>query len=245
MSIVTTNADVNDPIVAGELELPPGNYVSIAVTDNGEGMSKDVVAHAFEPFYTTKDVGAGTGLGLSMVYGFALQSGGGVSLSSVAGEGTTVVLYLPKLDDDALIDSDNVPIRHVAAGAEDILVVEDDADMRRIAAESLERLGYRVTVAADGPEAIAILEQGAEFDLLLTDIRLPNGMPGADVARRARTLSPTLSVVFMTGYAETARVGAAELGEDAILLRKPFRRIELARALNRALLRDAEARDGV
>lgn len=235
LTIVLDNKDASDPGEAEKLELEPGHYVSVAVSDTGIGMSADVVAHAFEPFYTTKDVGEGTGLGLSMVYGFARQSGGSVSIASTEGKGTTVVIYLPRAEAAIARDAPLVAVSEAQGGGERILVVEDDPDMRRIASETLERLGYAITTAADGPAAIRVLEEGGRFDLVLTDIRLPNGMLGPDVARQARQIDPALKIVYMTGYAEASVFENGAIDDDAILLRKPFRRADLAAAMDKVL----------
>lgn len=236
--ITIGNVDASDPVEAERLELAPGHYVSVAVTDNGVGMPADVVAHAFEPFYTTKDVGSGTGLGLSMVYGFARQSNGSVSISSVEGEGTTAVMYLPRAE--AAISQGKVVHAEDQAGdiqgaGERILIVEDDPDMRRIAADTLDRLGYSVEVAEDGASALELLRNASSFDLVLTDIRLPHGMLGPEVARQALLIDPALKVAYMTGYADAALLEGGALDESAIVLRKPFRRADLAAAMDQVL----------
>jgi PAS domain S-box-containing protein len=209
-------------------ELHPGTYVRVTVTDDGVGMSPEVAERAFEPFFSTKDVGKGSGLGLSMVYGFLRQSDGHVRIDSMPGAGTTVIMCLPIA---ARPGSDEEPL-DTAIGppllgrGEAILVVEDDALLRGLAVRLLGELGYVVHEAADGPDAVAILRSGAAVDLLFTDVVMPGGMTGAQLAERARRERPDLPVLFTSGYTELTLPSSGE--QTAELLHKPYRRVELA-----------------
>ena len=202
----------------------PGNYFVVAVRDTGIGMSREVKDKAFEPFFTTKDFGQGTGLGLSQVYGFIKQSGGHVVLDSEPGAGTTVSLYLPQLAGVGLEPLRPEAVESLPAGtsAETILLVEDDEQVRANAMELLRELGYNVIEAADGPAALRILEGGEAIAMLLTDVGLPGGMNGKQVADHARQLRPELRVLFTTGYARDAIVHDGRLDPGIELLAKPF-----------------------
>jgi signal transduction histidine kinase/integral membrane sensor domain MASE1 len=233
--IETRNVDLD----AGRLangETGSGRYVAISVRDTGCGMTSDVRERAFEPFYTTKEVGTGSGLGLSQVYGFVKQSGGQVEISSEFGAGTTVSLYLPRIGDAAaaaVAPSGRTRKGVGTAGTETILVVEDDADVRSVVADELRALGYRVVTAADGPAALMILDGGESVDLLFSDVVMPNRMRGDELARRATADRPGLKVLLTSGYTAGSRDGAPP-GEFA-LLRKPYRHDELARVVRTAL----------
>jgi PAS domain S-box-containing protein len=222
---ITTSNVVLDAGEARRLgDIEAGQYVRIAVSDTGTGMSPDTVAKAFEPFFTTKPIGQGTGLGLSMIYGFVRQSGGQVRIDSALDRGTTVNLYLPRHEGDAGTDQ-RVPgasmVPAVVAASETVLVVEDDEVIRGLIVETLEDMGYRTWQAADGPSGLAILQSSVSVDLLVTDIGLP-GLNGRQVADAARLLRPGLKVLFMTGYAENAIAGSDYLGEGVELITKPF-----------------------
>jgi PAS domain S-box-containing protein len=212
---------------AGELE---GDFVRISVTDTGEGMSPDVLARATEPFYSTKPVGKGTGLGLAQVYGIVDQSGGTLHIASREGEGTRVDIYLPAVEAPAHEAPRSRADRALRAPREaaTVLVVDDDQDVREFLAHSLEGLGHKVLAAAGGEEALALL-QGNQPDLALIDYAMP-GMHGADVARAMRAQIPGLPIVFVTGYAETGQLEAA-IGPEAPVLRKPFTIDDLADAV--------------
>lgn len=215
--------------IALHTEVVAGQYVAIAVTDTGAGMDANTIAQAFEPFFTTKAVGKGTGLGLSQVYGFVKQSGGHVKIYSEVGQGTTVKLYLPRLavqgiDEEAGGDLPNPE----AAQEETILVLEDDDDVRSYSVDSLRELGYRVIEAHDGPSALRLLERQPRVDLLFTDVVLPGGLTGAQVAAQARALRPTLKVLFTTGYARNAIIHHGRLDRGVQLIVKPFSFNELA-----------------
>ncbi len=215
---------------AGERELPAGQYVSLCVTDTGTGMTPEVISRAFDPFFTTKPLGVGTGLGLSMIYGFARQSGGQVRIYSEVGQGTTMCIYLPRhYGDDAIEEEDQADQADLRAGqGETVLVVDDEPTIRMLVAEILEDAGYRILQASDGPAGIRVLESATRIDLLVTDVGLPGGLNGRQVADAARVLRPGLKVLFITGYAENAAVGNGHLEPGMELLTKPFGMDELA-----------------
>jgi PAS domain S-box-containing protein len=213
-----------------ERDLPPGQYLSICVTDTGTGMTPEVISRAFDPFYTTKPLGEGTGLGLSMIYGFARQSGGQIRIYSEVGEGTTMCIYLPRhvgdAEDTAAVESlDEIDV----AKGETVLVVDDEPTIRHLIDEVLDELGYTVIGAADGAAGLKVLQSGARIELLITDVGLPGGMNGRQVADAARSLRPGLKVLFITGYAENAAVGNGHLDAGMELLTKPFTLDDLAR----------------
>ena len=218
-----------DGVGAAPAGLAPGEYVAIVVTDNGSGMSPSTLARAFEPFYTTKPIGQGTGLGLSMIYGFAQQSDGHASIASTLGVGTTVTLYLPRHHSaaaatDASADAAGTP---VASGNETVLVVEDEPLVRNLIVDALSALGYRVIEAVDGPSGLAILQSARPVDLLVSDIGLP-GVNGRQMADAARLTRPALKVLFMTGYAESASFADGFLDNGMQLITKPFPLDQLA-----------------
>ena len=212
-----------DERAARERDLPPGQYLSICVSDTGTGMSAATIERAFEPFFTTKPIGQGTGLGLSMIYGFARQSHGQVRIYSEIDQGTTICIYLPRYSGDALLPEEEEAIANAAAAAgETILVVDDEATIRHLIDEVLDEQGYTVIGAADGAAGIKVLQSGSKIELLITDVGLPNGMNGRQVADAARALRPGLKVLFITGYAENAAVGNGHLEPGMELLTKPF-----------------------
>jgi PAS domain S-box-containing protein len=226
--VATGNAQVAEE--GGSGGAVPGDYVTICVADSGCGMDRETVERAFEPFFTTKEVGKGTGLGLSMVYGFVKQSGGDLAIESEPGRGTSVTLYLPRREGEgapAEVEADEpAPER---ARDETILVCEDDEDVRSYTVEVLRELGYRVIEAQDGPTARRLLERKEErIDLLFTDVVLPGGMTGAELAREAAALRPRLKVLFTTGYARDAIVHKGRLDEGVELITKPFAYGDLA-----------------
>jgi PAS domain S-box-containing protein len=229
VTVETANAHIDEVYAAAQAEVAPGQYVSIAVSDTGVGMDAETMTQAFEPFFTTKAVGKGTGLGLSQVYGFVKQSGGHVKIYSEVGQGTTVKLYLPRLvgvaEDEPEAAQDLTP---EGSGEETILVLEDDDDVRTYSVESLRELGYRVLEAHDGPSALRLLERQTRVDLLFSDVVLPGGMTGAQVAAEARALRPELKVLFTTGYARNAIIHHGRLDKGVQLLTKPFSHSDLA-----------------
>jgi PAS domain S-box-containing protein len=229
LTIETANASIDEKY-AGDYSLTPGQFVLIAVTDNGTGMNGDVLAKAFDPFFTTKGVGKGTGLGLSQVYGFVRQSGGHVKIYSEVDVGTSVKVYLPRFhgDDDRLARTqDTVRPRDVTAHKETILVVEDEERVRAISAETLRDLGYTVIEAASAREAIRRIEQGVKPDLLFTDVVMPE-MTGSELAGELQRRQPGLKVLFTTGYTRNAIVHNGMLDAGTHLLSKPFNIEDLA-----------------
>jgi CheY-like chemotaxis protein len=220
LKIETANAALETAYTSLHEDLKPGDYVLVSVSDTGTGMPPDVLARAVDPFFTTKPVGEGTGLGLSMIYGFARQSGGHLRIDSDVGQGTMVGLYLPRAFHDA-VDQD-VPVVNIPRGkGETILVVEDDTTVRMIISAVLEELGYDVILASDARPAIPLLKSDRRIDLMVSDVVLPhiNGRKLAEIARASR---PDLKVLFVTGYAEhaTSRADFLDVGMD--MLTKPF-----------------------
>ena len=215
-------------------EVAPGLYAMIAVTDDGEGMSAEVAARAFEPFFTTKEVGKGSGLGLSMVYGFARQSNGHVTIYSEPGLGTTVRIYLPHAASEwtgqMIEDESSVP-----RGKETVLIAEDDPFVRSSVIMRVKALGYRVVAAVNGNDALAQLKANPQVDLLFTDIVMPGGMSGWELAEQARQVRPGLPVVFSSGYALETLVDQGRAPAHSIILTKPYRKAELANRLREAL----------
>jgi PAS domain S-box-containing protein len=219
-----------DERAARRHDLPVGQYVSICVTDTGTGMTPEVIAKAFDPFFTTKPIGEGTGLGLSMIYGFTRQSGGQVRIYSELGQGTTMCLYLPRYTGDASGEEDtDQPTKLEPQGeGEVVLVVDDDPTIRMLVAEVLGEAGYAVLEAADGPSGLKVLGSNARIDLLITDVGLPGGLNGRQVADAARVSRPRLKVLFITGYAENAVVGQGRLEAGMFVMTKPFPMEKLA-----------------
>ncbi len=220
-----------DEHAARAREVPPGQYLSLCVSDSGTGMSPEVIARAFDPFYTTKPLGQGTGLGLSMVYGFARQSGGQVRIYSEIGKGTTVCLYLPRhrADVPLPVASAEVPQSALAVHGATVLLVDDEPTIRMVAQEVLREHGYITLEAADGVQAMRILQSPQRIDLLVTDVGLPAGINGRQLADAGRTLRRGLKVLFITGYAENAVIGHGHLEPGFHVLTKPFELAELVR----------------
>ncbi|GAM97740.1 chemotaxis regulator [alpha proteobacterium U9-1i] len=230
LTLTTAEIELDPTILGAAIEAKAGRYVMVCVTDDGSGMDRETLERAFEPFFTTKEVGKGSGLGLSMVYGFTKQSNGHVTIYSEPGLGTSVRLYLPvAIDAEASAPRSDLVRDMAPRGTETILVVEDDAFVRGHAITSLESLGYRVMVAADGRQALALLQAGAVPDLLFTDIVMPGGVNGWQLAIEARALMPKLKVLYTSGYPLEALSGRADLDPNATLLSKPYRLAELAR----------------
>ncbi len=221
LSITTTNATVlaTDPTYRENER--PGSYVVVSVSDSGSGMAPDVVAKVFEPFFTTKAIGQGTGLGLSMIYGFVQQSGGYVRIDSEVGRGTTVALFLPRASVDAATAEKGRPALSPQGRGETVLVVEDDPTVRLLVIEVLEELGYRHHQAADSTEALAIINSASKIDLMVSDVGLP-GIDGRQLAGLAQDARPGLRVLLVTGYAEKAKDRTNFLGPNMDILLKPF-----------------------
>ena len=213
-----------DERAARRHDLQIGQYVSICVTDTGVGMTPEVAAKAFEPFFTTNPSGEGTGLGLSMIYGFARQSGGQVRIYSEVGEGTTMCIYLPRHTEDAAPDeeAENVSSLDQVGEGEVVLVIDDEPTIRMLVAEVLADSGYAVIEAVDGPAGLKVLESNARIDLLITDVGLPGGINGRQVADAARVQRPNLKVLFITGFAENAVLGQTRLESGMFVMTKPF-----------------------
>ena len=213
-----------DARAAEQRDMEPGQYISVCVSDTGTGMSADVIAKAFDPFFTTKPLGVGTGLGLSMIYGFARQSGGQVRIYSEEGDGSMVCIYLPRHlgPAEAAEPVPNVAETHRARVGETVLIVDDEPTVRMLVLEVLEELGYAALEAADGAAGLKILQSDARIDLLVTDVGLPGGMNGRQMADAARLVRPNLEVLFITGYAENAVVGNGHLDPGMHVMTKPF-----------------------
>ncbi len=236
LTIETDNLDLTDGSAAQRLNLKPGCYVTLSVRDTGTGMEAAVIERAFDPFFTTKDGDKGSGLGLSMVYGFVRQSGGQTRIDSIVGEGTTVTIFLLRNIDGEVDGSQSVETPDTIAGhGEMVLVVEDDGEVREIAVAMLREFGYRVLHVTQGEEAIALMENTPDLNLLLSDVMLPGGISGKALAEAARAIIPDLRVLFMSGYTRDAfgANGRPDPGDD--LLEKPFRKSELAEAVRRTL----------
>ncbi|MEX3968423.1 PAS domain S-box protein [Paraburkholderia sp. EG286B] len=228
------NAMLDDHYVAGLQDVPAGQYVMLAVTDTGVGMSADVLARAIDPFFTTKPEGSGTGLGLSMVYGFVKQSGGHLRLYSEVGHGTTVKVYLPRSAGSATerpLTAD-APLR---GGRETILVIEDDTKLQSTVVDMLGGLGYAVLKADDPQQALAIIRSGVHIDLLFTDVVMPGPLKSPDMARQALEMLPHLKVLFTSGYTQNAIVHGGRLDDGVELISKPYSRDQLARKIRNVL----------
>jgi len=238
LSLTTAEASLDGQYQKLHPEVRPGEYVLIAVTDTGTGMSKQVLEHVFEPFFTTKEVGKGSGLGLSMVYGFAKQSNGHVSIYSEPGLGTTVRIYLPVLQADASkgsmqdrTDEDKAMV----GGSETVLVVEDDLFVRTYATMCLKSLGYAVIAAADGNDALQKLGTDIHIDVLFTDVVMPGGINGRDLADMAQRARPGLPVVLTSGYALETLIKHGRTSGESLILTKPYRKAGLALRMREAL----------
>lgn len=221
LTIRTRNVEIDAKRADDLQEIAPGRYVMAEVADTGTGMSPEVRARAFEPFFTTKDVGKGTGLGLSQVYGFVRQSGGQIEIESRPGEGTSLRLYLPRTDIAAAkTGSEPTPEEPQFSGT--ILLVEDDPDVRLITAETLEMLGYTVCEAGSGAEALAMLQTGAMVDVLFSDVIMPNGLNGVELASAARTLLPGLKILLASGYPRETLARHGKAADEFAFLHKPY-----------------------
>ena len=233
--IETKNVQLDEDYAAQEPEVAAGDYVLLSVTDNGTGMSREVLTKVFDPFFTTKGMGRGTGLGLSMVYGFVRQSNGHIKLYSEVGHGTSVKIYLRRFEGDREADIVRV-VEELPRGTERVLIAEDDEQVRASVVRQLRSLGYDVTEAADGEQALAALEAAhSRFALLLTDVVMPGRLNGEALARAAAQVSSGLRIVYMSGYTDDAVIHHGRLDAGVRLLAKPFRRADLARMIRQAL----------
>ena len=235
LTIEAANTTLDESHAQQHEEVAPGDYVKIALTDTGSGISSDELAKVFDPFFTTKEFGKGSGLGLSMVYGFIKQSNGHIAIYSEVDHGTTIKLYLPRSRQGVVKEARTGEKKVHARGSEHILVVEDDEMVREIPVDILREQGYGVVETGDGNEAIKLLEGGASFDLLFTDVILPGGMNGTDIAREAVRIQPHIKVIYTTGYAENAVVHNGKQVAGVTLVRKPYRRDELLQTVRETL----------
>src|SRR6516225_5261780 len=233
ITIETQNVTVDPQHAANDPEVTPGPYVMIAVCDSGSGMTPAVLARAFDPFFTTKEVGKGSGLGLSQVYGFTKTAGGHVTIESKLGSGTTVKLYLPKSSDRPITaeTSDQTTSLGPAGSHETILVVEDDEDVLMVAAENLRELGYHVETAVNAVQALHILKGDDPVDLLFSDVIMPGGMNGLQLAVEARRIRPELKVLLTSGYTAAALSREHGLPDTLDVVEKPYQREKLAEKL--------------
>jgi PAS domain S-box-containing protein len=229
----TCNTVLDDTYVAANPDTLAGHYVMLAISDTGTGMSPEVLERVFEPFFTTKEIGKGTGLGLSMVYGFVKQSGGHIRIYSEEGVGTTIRLYLPPAQ--GRIDAIGEDDAEAAGGSETILVVEDDALVRGFVITQLKNLGYKTISANDSRAAIAAVDRGEPFDLLFTDVIMPGGVSGRELARAVAKRRPGIRVLYTSGYTDNVVVHHGRLDEGVLLLTKPYRKPQLARMVRQAL----------
>jgi PAS domain S-box-containing protein len=235
LTVETDNVVLDDSYASANADVRPGPYVMIAVSDTGTGIPESIRDKVFEPFFTTKDIGKGTGLGLSMVYGFLKQSRGHIKLYSEDGHGTTIKLYLPRADAARDAAAEPAPAAPMPVGHETILVVEDDDMVRAHVVAQLESLGYRTLAAPDGAAALALVEEGIRFDLLFTDVIMPGGMSGRQLAEELRKRWPSLPVLYTSGYTENAIVHHGRLDAGVALLNKPYRKADLARKVREVL----------
>jgi len=234
LTLAAENVELDQRYASVHPETRPGQYIRIAVSDTGCGIPRELIERVFEPFFTTKLPGEGTGLGLSMAYGFVQQSGGHIALESTVGKGTTVSVYLPRsmaaVEAQAMVYSQGAD-----GGSERILAVEDDPALRATVVEMLKGLGYEVVEAADAAAALAILQQGERFDLLFTDVMMPGPLRSTELVECARTLLPGIGVLYTSGYAENAIVHGGRLDAGVTLLSKPYRREQLASKVRQIL----------
>jgi CheY-like chemotaxis protein len=217
----------------GHAEIEAGRYVCVTMTDTGVGMSEDILSHIFEPFFTTKEVGKGSGLGLSQVYGFARQSGGHIAIQSVVGKGTAVRLYLPWTEPvEAIVGKDTQVVDASAVDHTRILIVEDDEGLRELATSLVEGLGYTVCSASTGAEALAVMERDPDIGLLFTDILMPGGINGFELAAEIRRRRPDIAILLTSGFPGAFSSGASD---DFEIIRKPFTKSELGAAFLQVL----------
>jgi CheY-like chemotaxis protein len=234
LTLEASNALLDDQYVLTQPDVPPGQYVLLAISDTGQGMSPDVMERAFEPFFSTKEEGQGTGLGLSMAYGFTKQSGGHIRIYSEVGSGTTFKIYLPRSFQPAA-DPPSLPHGPSRGGYETILVVEDDRAVRDTVVSMLRDLDYSVLQADSGESALNVLKSGAHVDLLFTDVVMPGPVRSTELAVRAKEIQPNIAVLFTSGYTQNAIVHGGRLDPGVQLLSKPYRREDLARKIRRML----------
>lgn len=235
LGIKTENLVLTTELVDARISIPPGNYLKLTVRDNGTGIAPDVLASVFDPFFTTKEVGSGSGLGLSMAHGFVNQSNGHIRIVSQVGKGTDVELYVPRSESPAPTKISRSSVSSPRGNNETVLVVEDDDDLRDLAVILLSRMGYKTLEAADGSSAIALMEKVDHVDLLFTDVVLPRGISGVDVARKAKERFSDIKVLFTSGYAQSESFVSELQKDDVELIRKPYRTETLAKRLQAVL----------
>ncbi|MGA9054075.1 MAG: ATP-binding protein [Pseudolabrys sp.] len=240
LTIETSNAYLDDEYCREHEGILPGQYILLAITDSGAGMSAETIDRAFEPFFTTKEAGKGTGLGLSQVYGFIKQSGGHVKIYSESGEGTTIKLYLPRREGNELVISGDDDLNSERGGGETILIVEDDDGVRQYASEILRDLNYQIIEAKDSATALRLLDADKKFDLLLTDVVLP-GKNGRELANEVERRRPGTKIIFMTGYSRNAIVHHGRLDPGIELIPKPLTERVLARKIRQVLDRPSSS----
>ncbi|MHC2434909.1 CheY-like chemotaxis protein [Bradyrhizobium sp. USDA 4451] len=235
LTLETRNAVLDENYARLNAEVRPGQYVMLAVSDTGVGMPGNILDKVFEPFFTTKDAGKGSGLGLSMVYGFVKQSDGHIKISSEEGYGTSVKLYLPQAAGPPQAPAVDASVAGSEGGDESILLVEDDVLVREYVVTQISRFGYHTLAARDAAEALAIIDRGESIDLLFTDVMLSGGMNGRQLATEALKRRPALKVLYTSGYTENALVHHGRLDPGVLLLPKPYISADLARMLRIAL----------
>jgi CheY-like chemotaxis protein len=236
LTLETANVSLDEEYVRGFPDLRPGEYVMLAISDTGAGISKEVKARLFEPFFTTKGVGKGTGLGLATCHGIIKQSGGHIAVYSESGRGATFKIYLPQVEQPTKALAPRREMAELPRGTEAILVVEDDPALREMSAALLKRLGYTVLAAANGVEALSLTHQKGtgHIDLLFTDVVMPQ-MSGKELSDRIHSLHPDMKVVFASAYTENAIVHQGVLDDGVVLLQKPFTPSALALKLREVL----------
>lgn len=235
LSIYAENVTLENDFSDRSVDLTPGDYMVISVKDNGCGMTPEIIERIFEPFFTTKEKGPNSGLGLSMIYGFVRQSNGHVQVESTLGDSTIFRIVLPRSFNAKTTETHARRIRNLPKGTERILLVEDDPGVRAFACASLHRLGYDVVTANNGPQALEVLETDPQFDLLFSDIEMPGGLNGIDLAAKVRDMHPNLPVLFMSGYPDKIMDQTGLWQGELDLLVKPFERLELANRVRKAL----------
>jgi len=235
-TIETNNTHLDQHYVAQEIEVTPGDYVLLAVTDTGSGMPPEVLEHVFEPFFTTKGENQGTGLGLSMVFGFVKQSKGHIKIYSELGHGTTVKIYMPRGESaEHCAAATGLPSVSAPRGSETILVVDDNRGMRAVTVNQLSDLGYITLEAENAAEALGLLERHSEIDVLFSDAIMPGGMNGYELAKEARRRRPSLKVLLTSGYASQSMFNLPDDLEEPAMINKPFRMRNLALKLRQIL----------
>lgn len=237
ISIKLSNARLDEAYAAVNPDARPGDYIMVAVADTGCGMTKEVLSRVLEPFYSTKEVGKGTGLGLSMVYGFVKQSGGHLKLYSEVGHGTVVRMYLPRANKQEVkrAEHDSKMLQSLPSGSETVLVVDDDTSLLEVSQALLENMGYTVIPARSGTEAIEVVKGNGEIDLVFTDMVMPGGISGIDLAKIVREHRPDTKILFTSGFTETVMFAQADIGDRSLLLIKPYAEHELAMRVRRVL----------